>query len=61
MTKIPDPHALMTTLAVMKKAKEQGINMCIWDRDIKAVEDAIDAIRALGSCLLTSNNSGTEK
>jgi hypothetical protein len=46
------PFELRALLATMKSAQEQDINMNIWDRDIKAVEDAIatiEAIRAVSS------------
>jgi hypothetical protein len=43
------PHDLRALLATMKSAKEQRVNMCIWDRDIKAVEDAIAAIEVIQS------------
>lgn len=46
---IKAPFDLRTLLATMKSAKEQGIGMSIWDRDIKAVEDAIAMIEALRS------------
>lgn len=49
MINIPSPHDLKTTLATMKTAKKRGVNMCIWDRDIKAVEDALAVIEALRS------------
>jgi hypothetical protein len=42
-----DPHDLRALLATMKSAKEQRVGMSIWDRDIKAVEDAIATIEAL--------------
>lgn len=47
MINIPQPHDLKTTLATMKIAKGKGVNMCIWDRDIKAVEAALALIEAL--------------
>lgn len=47
MITIKEPFDLRTTLATMKTAKEKGVNMCIWDRDIKAVEDAIAVIDAI--------------
>jgi hypothetical protein len=40
-------YDLRTTLATMKSAKEKGMNMNIWDRDIKAVEDAISLVERL--------------
>lgn len=43
------PLGLMALLATMKSAKEQGIGMAIWDRDIKTVEDAIAMINAIRS------------
>ena len=45
---IKAPHDLRALLATMKSAKEQRVNMNIWDRDIKAVEDAIATIEAIG-------------
>lgn len=51
MITIKEPFELRALLATMKSAKEQGVHMAIWERDIKAVEDAIaviQAIRALG-------------
>lgn len=50
MITINEPFDLRALLATMKSAKEKRVNMNIWDRDIKAVEDAIatiEAIRAL--------------
>lgn len=44
---INDPHDLRVTLATMKSAKEKRVNMNIWDRDIKAVEDALATIEAM--------------
>jgi uncharacterized NAD-dependent epimerase/dehydratase family protein len=44
---INDPHDLRALLATMKSAKVQGVHMAIWDRDIKAVEDAIAVIVAI--------------
>lgn len=41
------PFDLMALLATMKSAKEQGVGMSIWDKDIKAVEDAIATINAI--------------
>lgn len=41
------PHDLKALLATMKSAKEQGVGMSIWDRDIKAVEEAIATIEAM--------------
>jgi hypothetical protein len=46
-TKIEYPHDLMALLAVMKSAKEKGFNMNVWDRDIKAVENAIATIMSI--------------
>lgn len=51
MIDIREPFELRALLATMKSAKEKGVLMCVWDRDIKAVEDAIavfDGIRAIG-------------
>lgn len=44
---INESHDLYALLATMKSAKEQRVNMSIWDRDIKAVEDAIVVIEAI--------------
>lgn len=44
---IKEPFDLRALLATMKSAKEQRVNMCIWDRDIKTVEDAIETIEAI--------------
>ena len=41
------PHDLRAILAAMKSAKAMGMDMCIWDRDIKAIEDAIATIEAI--------------
>ena len=41
------PFDLQATLATMKSAKEKDGLMNIWDRDIKAVEDAIETIEAI--------------
>lgn len=43
------PFDLMALLATMKSAKEQGVGMSIWDRDIKTVEDVIAMINAIRS------------
>lgn len=51
MITIKEPYDLRITLATMKSAKAKDCYMCIWDSDIKAVEDAIaviEAIRAIG-------------
>lgn len=47
MTTINHTHDLRATLAKMKSAKSQGVNMAVWDIEIKAVEDAIAVIDAL--------------
>lgn len=44
---IQDPHYLRAVLATMKSAKAKGVPMSIWDRDIEAVEKAIEAIDAI--------------
>mgnify|MGYP001576703436 CR=1 FL=1 len=44
---VKEPHDLRATLATMKSAKEKGVGMNIWDRDIKAVESAIAIIEAI--------------
>lgn len=41
------PHDLQALLATMKSAKAQSVNMNIWDRDIKTVEDAITTIMGI--------------
>jgi len=41
------PFELKATLAKMKKAKELGVNMNVWNLDIKAVEDAVATIEAI--------------
>jgi len=46
---IPEPFDLRALLAKMKAAKEQGVNMNVWDTEIKAVEEAIAIIDALRS------------
>jgi pyrimidine operon attenuation protein/uracil phosphoribosyltransferase len=45
------PHDLRALLATMKSAKTQGIHMAIWDRDIKAIEDAIATIEAIRAAI----------
>lgn len=47
MTGLKAPLELRSTLATMKSAKEKGVNMNIWDNDIKAVEEAVEMIEAL--------------
>ena len=47
------PLNLQATLATMKSAKEKGVGMNIWDRDIKAVEDAIATIEDVRTWLAT--------
>jgi len=42
-----EPFDLRATLAKMKAAKEQGVNMNVWDGDIKAVDDAIALIESV--------------
>jgi hypothetical protein len=49
MTTIKEPFELRALLATMKSAKKQGVHMAIWDRDIKAVEDAIAVIQEIRS------------
>ena len=44
---IKEPFELRALLAKMKSAKEQGVNMNVWDDNIKAVEDAIAVIQAI--------------
>ena len=45
--RIEAPFDLRALLSTMKSAKEKGVNMNIWDRDIEAVEDAIATIEAI--------------
>jgi hypothetical protein len=50
MAIIAYPHALralQVLLATMKFAKDQRVDMSIWDLDIKAAEDAIATIKAI--------------
>jgi hypothetical protein len=47
MITVKATHDLQALLATMKSAKKQRVNMSIWDRDIKAVEDAIALIESL--------------
>ena len=44
---IKEPFELRALLATMKSAHGKRVNMNIWERDIKAVEDAIALIEAL--------------
>jgi hypothetical protein len=44
---IKAPTELRAVLAKMKASKEKGINMNVWDIEIKAVEDAIITIEAV--------------
>ena len=44
---IEEPHYLRAVLATMKSAKTRGVPMSIWDRDIEAVEEAIETIDAI--------------
>lgn len=46
---IKEPNDLRATLATMKSAKRQGVNMNVWDRDIEAVENAIAVIEEIRS------------
>lgn len=55
------PHDLRALLATMKSAKEQGVNMAIWDRDIKTVEDAITTIEGIRSLPVSNGMRGGEK
>lgn len=57
---IPALHDLKATLATMKSAKEKGVNMNIWDRDIKAVEDAIATIEAIRGATSPLPSKGRE-
>jgi hypothetical protein len=41
------PFDLEALLATMRSAQAQRVGMAIWDRDIKAVEDAIATIKAI--------------
>lgn len=47
MITIHAPFDLRALLATMKSAKEKGVNMAIWDKDIKVVENAIAVIEAI--------------
>jgi hypothetical protein len=51
---VNEPFDLMQLLATMKSAKAQGVGMAIWDRDIKAVEDAIATIKAVRAVSISS-------
>lgn len=44
---VKEPFELRTLLAKMKSAKAQGVNMSVWDSEIKAVEEAIAVIAAI--------------
>ncbi len=44
---IKEPYDLRTTLATMKAARSGDGLMRIWDRDIRAVEEAIATIEAI--------------
>ena len=44
---VKEPHDLRATLIAMKASRERGENMNVWDRDIKALEDAIATIEAI--------------
>lgn len=44
---VKSPFELKSTLATMKCARKKNSLMCIWDSDIKAVEDAIEIIEAI--------------
>lgn len=46
-TIVKAPLDLQALLATMQSAKEQGVGMAIWDRDIKTVQDAIATIEAI--------------
>jgi hypothetical protein len=47
------PHDLIALLAIMQSAKEQGVHMAIWDRDIRAVQDAIATIEGIRASVST--------
>lgn len=44
---VKEPFDLRMTLATMKSAKEKGVDFIVFDRDIKAVEDALAIIEAI--------------
>lgn len=44
---IKEPFDLRQLLATMKSAHEKRIAMSVWERDIKAVENAIATIEAI--------------
>jgi hypothetical protein len=46
---VKEPFDLRALLSTMKLAKSQGVGMAIWDKDIRAVEDAIRVIEAIRS------------
>jgi hypothetical protein len=58
--KMPQLHDLKTTLATMKTAKEKGVNMCVWDRDIKAIEEVIAFLDALNTLSHTNGVQGND-
>lgn len=58
---IKAPFDLRALLATMQAAKEQGVHMAIWDRDIKAVEDAIATIEAIRRLPSAVGNAGSPK
>jgi hypothetical protein len=61
MTDIPQTYRLKTTLATMKTAKSKNINMCIWQSDIEAVEEALAFIEAMrAKPAFSSNDRGPE-
>lgn len=56
---VKEPHDLRATLAAMKCARCAETPMRIWERDIKAVEDAIATIDAIrGHSSLTPPSKG---
>lgn len=44
---VKEPNNLRAVLATMKPAHEKRVGMSIWQRDIKAVEEAIALIEAI--------------
>jgi hypothetical protein len=55
------PLNLQALLATMKSAKKQRVGMAIWDRDIKAVEDAIATIEDIRAWLAIISLNASHK
>jgi hypothetical protein len=49
-------HDLRALSATMKSANEKSVNMNVWDRDIKTVEDAIATIETIRNALSTARD-----